>query len=60
MSVVHEQVHERARREQQKRQSAKYMCGVLGDQKECAHRQEPAQHQAEPRSPPGRFDLFSH
>ena len=60
VSVMHEQVHERARGEEQERQRAEYMRGVLGNQEERADRQEPAEHQSERRSPPRRFNLISH
>jgi hypothetical protein len=42
VSVVHEQVHERASGEEQKRQRAKHVRCVLGNQEECAHGQKAA------------------
>lgn len=51
MTTVHEQMHQWADQDKQKRQSAKDVCPVLGKQKKCRDRAQNQQADAKTRAP---------
>src|SRR5262249_9484618 len=60
VSVVHEEMHERTSCQEQVRQGAKDVRGVLGQKEKAPDGEEPAQDEPERASPPGCLDLFTH
>ena len=57
MAVMHEQMHHRARKEQQIGKRPEDMRGVLGQQKKRGDQQKPAQDKSERRPVPGPFRM---
>ena len=60
VAVVNEQVHQRARREEQVRQSTEDMRGMLCNQKESRDTEEAAENDSIGGAPPGRLSLLIH
>ena len=54
MPVMHEKMHHGTSKEQEKRQHAKEVRGVLGEEIEAGDQEEAAQHDAAARFPPWR------
>src|SRR3989338_9059309 len=65
MSMVHEQMHQRAGEQQQKRQRTEQVGAVFGEQKECGNRQKSNKNPvvspwSTTRIVPGRFVMLHH
>jgi hypothetical protein len=58
MAVMHEDVHQRTCKDQEIRQHAEDMCGMLRHQKEPRHNKKTAGHNLYRRPPPRLFMLF--